>query len=171
MYIEGGGRVIDSKIEKYGKRLYGLCLSLCRNPDHAQDLYQETWLRVIQKLDQYDNRLEFEGWLTRICVNLYRDQLRKRKRNRIFDGFSTREEKDALLESIPAKEKVDNRDLHQAVGRLPDKLRITVLLYYSRDLDIHSTAAALGVPPGTVKSRLHKAKKLLKEVMQDEIEF
>lgn len=163
--------MIDSKIEKYGKRLYGLCLSLCRNPDHAQDLYQETWLRVIQKLDQYDNRLEFEGWLTRICVNLYRDQLRKRKRNRIFDGFSTREEKDALLESIPAKEKVDNRDLHQAVGRLPDKLRITVLLYYSRDLDIHSTAAALGVPPGTVKSRLHKAKKLLKEVMQDEIEF
>ena len=163
--------MIDSKIEKYGKRLYGLCLSLCRNPDHAQDLYQETWLRVIQKLDQYDNRLEFEGWLTRICVNLYRDQLRKKNRNRIFDGFSTREEKDALLESIPAKEKVDYRDLHQAVGRLPDKLRITVLLYYFRDLDIQSTAAALGVPPGTVKSRLHKAKKLLKEVMQDEIEF
>ena len=163
--------MIDSKIEKCGKRLYGLCLSLCRNPDHAQDLYQETWLRVIQKLDQYDNRLEFEGWLTRICVNLYRDQLRKRNRNRIFDGFSTREEKDALLESIPAKEKVDYRDLHQAVGRLPDKLRITVLLYYFRDLDIQSTAAALGVPPGTVKSRLHKAKKLLKEVMQDEIEF
>lgn len=163
--------MIDLKIEKYGKRLYGLCLSLCRNPDHAQDLYQETWLRVIQKLDQYDNRLEFEGWLTRICVNLYRDQLRKRNRNRIFDGFSTREEKDALLESIPAKEKEDHRDLHQAVGRLPDKLRITVLLYYFRALDIQSTAAALGVPPGTVKSRLHKAKILLKEVMQDEIEF
>ena len=163
--------MIDSKIEKYGKRLYGLCLSLCRNPDHAQDLYQETWLRVIQKLDQYDNRLEFEGWLTRICVNLYRDQLRKKNRNRIFDGFSTREEKDALLESIPTKEKEDHRDLHQAVGRLPDKLRITVLLYYFRDLDIQSTAAALGIPPGTVKSRLHKAKKLLKEVMQDEIEF
>ena len=121
--------MIDSKIEKCGKRLYGLCLSLCRNPDHAQDLYQETWLRVIQKLDQYDNRLEFEGWLTRICVNLYRDQLRKKNRSRIFDGFSTQEEKDALLESIPAKEKVDYRDLHQAVGRLPDKLRITVLLY------------------------------------------
>ncbi len=120
--------MIDPKIEKYGKRLYGLCLSLCRNPDHAQDLYQETWLRVIQKLDQYDNQLEFEGWLTRICVNLYRDQLRKRNRIRIFDGFSTREEKDALLESIPAKEKEDHRDLHQAVGRLPDKLRITVLL-------------------------------------------
>lgn len=163
--------MIDSKIVKYGKRLYGLCLSLCRDPDHAQDLYQETWLRVIQKLDQYDNQLEFEGWLTRICVNLYRDQLRKRNRNRIFDAFSTREAKDTLLESIPAKENEDHRDLHQAVGRLPDKLRITVLLYYFRDLDIQSTAAALGVPPGTVKSRLHKAKKLLKEVMQDEIEF
>ena len=163
--------MIDSKIEKCGKRLYGLCLSLCRNPDHAQDLYQETWLRVIQKLDQYDHRLEFEGWLTRVCVNLYRDQLRKKKRSRIFDSFSTREEKDALLESIPAKEKEDHRDLHQAVGRLPDKLRITVLLYYFRDLDIQSTAAALGVPSGTVKSRLQKAKKLLKEMMQDEIEF
>ena len=95
----------------------------------------------------------------------------EKNRNRIFDGFSTREEKDALLESIPAKEKVDYRDLHQAVGRLPDKLRITVLLYYFRDLDIQSTAAALGVPPGTVKSRLHTANKLFKEVVQDEIEF
>lgn len=163
--------MIDPIIEKYGKRLYGLCLSLCRDPDHAQDLYQETWLRVLQKLDQYDKRLEFEGWLTRICVNLYRDQLRKRKRSRIFDGFSTREEKDALLESIPAKEKEDYQNLHQVVERLPDKLRITVLLYYFRDLDIQSAATALGVPPGTVKSRLHKAKKLLKEMMQDEIEF
>jgi RNA polymerase sigma factor, sigma-70 family len=140
--------VIDSKIEKYGKRLYGLCLSLCRNPDHAQDLYQETWLRVIQKLEQYDNRLEFEGWLTRICVNLYRDQLRKKKRSRIFDGFSTREDKDALLESIPAKENEDHRNLHQAVGRLPDKLRVTVLLYYFRDFGHPVHRCCPGGSPG-----------------------
>ena len=86
--------MIDSKIEKCGKRLYGLCLSLCRDPDHAQDLYQETWLRVIQKLDQYDHRLEFEGWLTRICVNLYRDQLRK-KTGTVF-----------LTDSPPGKKKM-----------------------------------------------------------------
>ena len=76
---EGGGRVLDEYIEKHGRRLYGLCRTLCQNPDDADDLYQETWLKAHKKFDHYNPEYEFEGWLTRICVNTYKDQLRKKK--------------------------------------------------------------------------------------------
>ena len=99
---KGGGKVLDDYIEKHGRRLYGLCRTLCQNPVDADDLYQETWLKVHQKFDQYDPEYEFEGWLTRICVNIYKDQLRKKKLSHIFDLFDSQEAKDAVLESAAA---------------------------------------------------------------------
>jgi RNA polymerase sigma-70 factor (ECF subfamily) len=137
----------------------------------ADDLYQETWLKVCQKIDQYDPSFAFEGWLTRICVNTYRDQWRRKSISRIFDSFESREAKDALLANTPAPEKSDHTDLHHAVQKLPEKLRLTVLTYYFQDLDADHTAQALGIPIGTVKSRLHKARLLLKEMMKNEIEL
>ena len=64
--------MIDQYIQQYGRRLYGLCRSLCSNPFDADDLYQETWLRVVKHISKYDPSREFEPWLTRICVNTYR---------------------------------------------------------------------------------------------------
>jgi len=93
-------------------------------------LYQETWLKVHQKFAQYNPEYEFEGWLTRICVNTYKDQLRK-KLSLIFYLFDSHEAKGAVLENSSTEEKEDFSDLHAAVQRLPEKLRLTVVLYYS----------------------------------------
>ena len=71
--------MINEYISLYGKRLYGLCVKLCGNTVDADDLYQETWLKAYQKLLQYDTARSFEGWITGICVNTYRDLLRKQK--------------------------------------------------------------------------------------------
>ena len=59
-------RLIDQYIQQYGRRLYGLCRSLCASPYDADDLYQETWLRVVKHISQYDPSREFESWLTRV---------------------------------------------------------------------------------------------------------
>lgn len=168
---ERGGRVLDEYIEKHGRRLYGLCRTLCQNPDDADDLYQETWLKVHQKFEQYNPEYEFEGWLTRLCVNIYKDQLRKKKLSLIFDLFHSQEAKDAVLENSATEEKEDFSDLHSAIQRLPEKLRLTVVLYYFRELDVGETAAILNIPPGTVKSRLSKSRILLKEMVSDAIEL
>ena len=162
--------MIDHYIEKHGRRLYGLCRTLCTNPSDADDLYQETWLKACSKIDQYDKVSEFEPWITRICVNTYRDQLRKKARSLIFDGFKSQEVKDAVMENVSAIENQDYSDIHDAVRRLPEKLRTTVILYYFQGLNIGETAKALRIPSGTVKSRLSKAKKMLKEMMSDEVE-
>lgn len=158
--------MINQYILKHGKRLYGLCITLCADSFDADDLYQETWLKVLKKYEQYDPSKPFEAWLTRICVNTYRDFLRHKKKNPVFENFASNEEKTAALENVHEIEKKDFSDLHNAINSLPEKLRITVILYYFHDLNQAQTAIALGVPQGTVKSRLSKAKKLLREELE-----
>ena len=170
MLVKGGGELIDQYIKQYGKRLYGLCITLCKNTFDADDLYQETWLKVLRSIDQYDSSREFEPWLTRICVNTYRNVLRRHSVIAEAD-FSSNEEKDAFLQSLPAPEQADYTPLYEAIDGLPEKLRLTVILFYFRDADIVSTAAALKVPTGTIKSRLNKARKLLKEMLENETDL
>ena len=162
--------MIDQYIRQYGKRLYGLCLSLCADTFEADDLYQDTWLRVIKSLTQYDPGRPFEPWLTKICVNTYRNALRRVAKSPLL-SFRTNEEKDALLCAVPAPENPDYRALYEAIGRLPEKLRVAVILFYFQDMDVAAAARALGIPEGTVKSRLHKARKRLKEMLGDEADL
>ena len=170
----GRERVIEIYIRRHGRRLYGLCRTLCTSPQDAEDLYQETWLKVLAHLEQYDPAQEFEPWLTRICVNTYRSTLRRLARSPIWNRFSTNEEKDALLASVPAEETKGEEayaDLHQAIDRLPDKLRVAVILFYFRDMDLTSAAQILGIPVGTMKSRLNHARKRLKEALEHEADL
>ena len=157
--------MLDAYIAQYGRRLYGLCFSLCKNRCDADDLYQETWLRCCAAFPRYDRSQPFEPWLTRICVNCYRDVLRRQKRSPVTDAFATTEEKDRLLEGQAAAEREDLSYVREAVDALPDKLRLAVVLHYFHDMDVALTAKALGVPQGTVKSRLSRARKQLKEVL------
>lgn len=158
--------MLDPYIAQYGRRLYGLCLSLCGTPHAAEDLYQDTWLKALVHFAQYDPARPFEPWLTGICVNLYRNRLRRLARSPVF-SFASGEEQERVLQSVPEPEPPDYTPLYAAVQRLPEKLRVTVILYYFQDMDIARAAAVLRVPQGTVKSRLNKARKQLKEVLTD----
>lgn len=162
--------MIDQYIRLYGKRLYGLCLSLCANSFDADDLYQETWLRVVKSISQYDPTKEFGPWLTKICVNTYRNVLRRLTRSPFLD-FRTNEEKDAQINAVPDAEKADYSPLYEAIDRLPEKYRIAVILFYFQNMDVASTAHVMGIPEGTVKSRLSKARKRLKEVLDGETDL
>lgn len=162
---------MDRYIQAHGRRLFGLCLTLCAHRQDAEDLYQDTWLKALAAFDQYDPSRPFEPWLTRICVNTYRNTLRRLARSPIFNGFRTNQEKEALLGNLPARSQPDYTPLYQAIHGLPEKLRVTVILYYFEDMDVNTTAQVLDIPPGTVKSRLNKARTKLKEVLGDETEF
>lgn len=163
--------MINEYIEQYGKRLYGLCMVLCKNKYDADDLYQDTWLKVVRYINQYDNSQQFEPWLTRICVNTYKNTWRRISRSPIFNTFSSNEEKDAIINNIAYTEKNDYSDLHSAIDNLPDKFRLAVILYYFEDMDINKVAKVMSIPQGTVKSRLSKARKMLREVLKDETDL
>ena len=161
---------MDQYIRKYGKRLYGLCMTLCADKHEADDLYQDTWVKVLKRFDTYDPSRDFEPWLTRLCVNTYRDRLRRLSRSP-FLNFSSNETKEAFLLTATAPEMEDYSDLYAAIDQLPEKLRLTIILFYFEDMDIEKTAQTLGIPTGTVKSRLHKARIQLKEVLGRETDL
>ena len=161
---------LDSYIGQYGRRIYGLCRHLCADPDEADDLYQETWLRALQHFDRYDKNRPFEPWLAKVCVNAYRSSLRRLRRGPpLLRGRGA--EPEALLQALPTPERPDYGPLYEAIGRLPERLRLTLVLFYFRDMQVASCAQVLGVPEGTVKSRLNKARKLLKEALGHEADL
>ena len=173
VFVSERGResLLDPYIGQYGRRLYGLCRTLCRDPFDADDLYQETWLRALRHWDRYDPGRDFEPWITRICVNTYRSALRRLARSPVFDRFSSSEEKEAVLAAAPAPEGEDFSELHAAVDALPEKLRLAVILFYFRDMDLASAARVLNIPPGTMKSRLNHARNRLKEALSHETDL
>ena len=159
--------MFDQYINEHGSRLFGLTLKLCKNREDAEDLYQETWIKAYRFFEKYNPEMEFEGWLTAICANTYKDMLRRQKWQSFFPSFSTNEEKDFVLSNAPASEAEDYGDLKEAVDALPEKYRLAVILHYYNDLDIKKTAAILKIPEGTVKYNLHKAREILKRSLED----
>ena len=160
--------MLDALIQSQGPRLFSLCCRLCRSRGEAEDLYQETLLRGLEQRERLLAAENPGAYLTRICVNLYRVWARRRKLlsfismedappPNLHGQFSTAGPEESLEQSL----------VRQAVDTLPEPYRQTVLLYYFCDQSIQQAAAALGVRPGTVKSRLGRGREMLKEVLKD----
>ncbi len=160
--------MLDALIQSQGPRLFSLCCRLCGSRGEAEDLYQETLLRGLEQRERLLAAENPGAYLTRICVNLYRDWARRRKLlsfismedappPNLHGQFSTAGPEESLEQSL----------VRQAVDTLPEPYRQTVLLYYFCDQSIQQAAAALGVRPGTVKSRLGRGREMLKEVLKD----
>lgn len=147
-------------VRDFGPTLFGLCVHLRRNRPDAEDLYQETWVRILDKLDRYRPDQPFLPWAARICVNLYRDSLRREKLRALLP----------LEHHSPADPSgfTARLEIQDAVQRLPEKYRLTVILRCYENLSEAETAQILGISPGGVKSRLSRARKLLKEALYDE---
>lgn len=151
----------------YEKDLSKLCISLCRNSAEAEDLYQETWLKVLRHYNQYDSRKDFDKWLFAICVNTFKNmRTASAKRHEVL--FGSEEEENFYIASIPSADVPHDvyLSLYDAVKKLPQKQRMVIVLRYFKDYSEKDIAEILNIPAGTVKSRLNKAKKLLLEVLK-----
>ena len=135
--------------------------------EDAEDLYQETWTKAFRFFDTYNSEYPFEAWLTGICVNTYRSMIKRNRWQSLFAVFQSSDDKDFALESIPAPLPEDYSDVREAVNTLPEKYRMAVILHYYSGMDIQRTAEVLGIPEGTVKYHLHKARELLKRSLED----
>lgn len=159
-------------ITEYGKALHFFCMYCTQNKESADDLFQDTFLVAFAK-DEIEQEANPKSYLITIAMNLWRNQMRKIAwRKRIADISFLDAEHLALIadEGRSVEEEVQKRQeevlVKKSVLELPEKLRIVVLAYYMEDMSIGEIASALQIPAGTVKSRMNKAKKLLKEKLQ-----
>jgi len=155
----------EEVVADHSAKVYRLAFRLTGNRHDAEDLTQEVFVRVFRALENFKPGT-LDGWLHRITTNLFLDQARRRNRIR-FDGFS--EDAEAR---IPGKEPGPERsfefnnldvDVQAALEELPPDFRAAVVLCDLEGLSYDEVAEALGVKLGTVRSRIHRGRTMLRE--------
>lgn len=159
--------LLDRLIEQYQHRLLRYLVYLSGNRELAEDLFQETWIRVLERGHQYDGRHEFGTWLYAVARNLTIDYLRK-KSPLSLDGLMDDEERAPFEPADPrpmAWEMVQQHEqaerVNGALVGIPAEYREAVMLRFQEGLALDEIATVTGAPLGTVKSRLYRGLNML----------
>jgi len=157
----------DEVVRMHAPRVYRLAYRLTGNPHDAEDLTQETFIRVFRSLSSYKPGT-FEGWLHRITTNLFLDMARRRSRVRM-EGLP--EDTDRIVGDDPSPEQVYSDthldpDLQAALDELPPEFRAAVVLCDVEGLSYEEIGATLGVKLGTVRSRIHRGRQALRAALE-----
>lgn len=163
----------EACIRQYGRDIYSFLCQMTGSRQEADELYQDTFLKFLELEKKLDFERNPRGFLLAIAVNLWKNRRRKYAwRQRITGKVVSAEE---VRDQVPAEEtsmeqrmiSMEQRDkVREAVLRLPDKWRLVVVLFYMEDMKIAEIAELLHLPRGTVKSRLHKAKDILRKELE-----
>jgi RNA polymerase sigma-70 factor (ECF subfamily) len=153
----------EDVVREHGDRVYRLAYRLAGNSHDAEDITQETFIRVFRSLAGYRPG-SFEGWLHRITTNVFLDMVRRRQRIRME---ALPEESDRIAGSEPSPEQVfqDSNldpDLQAALDELLPEFRAAVVLCDVEGLSYEEIGATLGVKIGTVRSRIHRGRQALR---------
>ena len=159
--------LLDRLIEQYQHRLLRYLISLSGNRELAEDLFQETWIRVLERGHQYDGKHEFNTWLYAVARNLTIDYLRKKS---LLSLDAMMEDEDHAPLDPPdthpmAWEVVQQHEQAERISAamigLPAEYREAIVLRFQDGLDLQEIATVIGAPLGTVKSRLYRGLNLL----------
>ena len=161
----GDERALRLLVERHRDRVYGLLLRSTANHADADDLFQEVWIRVVRAAGTFDPAQRFVPWLHRIAINLVRDAARRRTARPwavTDDGTLPVATDGAPAPDVQAVAGQEAAVLHRAIAALPEGQREVLVLRYIEGLGEREVAEAAGIPPGTVKSRLHHAMRNLR---------
>ena len=157
----------DEVVRQHAPRVYRLAYRLAGNPQDAEDLTQETFVRVFRSLASYQPGT-FEGWLHRITTNLFLDLVRRRQRIR-FDSLPDDSERLPGRERSPEQVYADSHldpDIQRALDALHPDFRVAVVLCDIEGLSYEEIATTLGIKLGTVRSRIHRGRLQLREALR-----
>lgn len=148
-------------LERYERRLYRLCLSLLREPAQAEDAAQESFVRIWKALPGYDGRASLSTWCYTIARNRALTALQRRRDEATLSDAEVAAEAETAA-AVTATDADDRAPLLRAlVADLPERYRRTLTLFYYEERSVPEVAAMLGIPEGTVKTNLFRARGLL----------
>jgi RNA polymerase sigma-70 factor (ECF subfamily) len=161
-------REFEQRLAECGPLAYRVARGVLRNTADAEDVAQEALLRAYRRFDRLRDRNRFRAWLVRIAFRLALDRLRSGKRRELRDTLWSQPERQApaaTAEDIAASSEFQAH-LENALEELPEKLRLVLLLAAMEGRTIEEIAALVGIPVGTVKSRIFLARKQLAEKLR-----
>lgn len=148
-------------VRRWQGPLINLAWRFCHDRGRAEEMAQEAFLRTYRSLQTWRGDAAFSTWLFALATNLYRTELRRIPQRTVpLDEVS--EPMDLRVASSGIEEEQHNQIVHRAVSALPAKYRDAVVLFYFHEMDVSETARSLGIPEGTVKIRLFRAREILR---------
>ena len=165
------GRIMSYDIEtlmrEYGNDVLRTAYSYVKDKYAAEDIFQETFIKAYRALENFRDESNIKTWLIRITINAAKDYLKSAYNQKVVPMMEFKE--DAIV-SDGDFEEVENRDRDEQVKKtvmsLPDGYREVILCVYYHEMSVVDTAASLGIAEGTVKSRLSRARDMLKNKLE-----
>ena len=169
--VEGSAVALEAdfgaRVAKNQRRVFQIAYSVLGNPADAEEVAQEAFLRAYQNFRSLRHAEKFRGWVNRIVFRLALNRQRAVRRRLVRD---TAWHSDAVPETVDGAKRAEERvlveQLRRVIEGLPRKLRRVLQLSAVEEMDAEEVGAVLGIPAGTVRSRLHTARKILLEAMQ-----
>jgi RNA polymerase sigma-70 factor (ECF subfamily) len=176
---EGDEAAYREIVQRYQRQVYSVAMRMVRSAEDAEDLTQDTFVRMFKAIDRYDPTRPFAAWLMTIASRLCIDHIRRRKVRPIAmplvrQDAGTHEEQtiDVVDPGLQPDEITSHREEEQQaqllIDSLPPHYRIVVVLRHQQDLSYEEIATSLDLPIGTVKARIHRARALLRQRIEGE---
>lgn len=173
--LKGDQRAFAELVALYQDKLFHMAYRMLNNRQEAEDVVQETFLRVHKNLERYDENLKFSTWIYRIATNLCIDRLRKRKPTYSLDAESSEHEGLDGYSMIPSDNRTPEsemllsetqRIIHEAIDSLPPKYKTVMMLRYIQELSLQEISDVLDMPVTTIKTRVHRGREFLRKKLE-----
>lgn len=167
---QGRRDAFEELVRMYNQKVFHLAYGFVRDRAAADDLAQEVFIKAYQSLPKFRAEAEFGTWIYRIAVNHIKDHLRKTARRKEISLDEVGEGPIAVADSVAdgelrREEEERRREVFRILETLPPKYRLILTLRDVQGMSYEDVASALGIAPGTVDSRLHRARKMLRKKM------
>ncbi len=161
--LEGDERSLRALVQRFQGLVFGLCLRMLRQREDAEDVTQEVFLRIVRSLNRWDPNRPLKPWIVQITLNRCRTHLARRAKRPV-------QATEAMLQSLTTETHVASKligwEMERALKELREEHRECFVLFYREQLSCQEIADKLGCPVGTVKIRLHRARKELAEILR-----
>jgi RNA polymerase sigma-70 factor (ECF subfamily) len=163
--LAGDTRALDRLLRAHYDRLFAVCRRLTGNDSDAADACQEALIAIVRNLHKFDQRSRFGTWTYRIAANASLDELRRRRRRPQPADVAGFDHSRGPLGADPSTGVIDRLALERALAELSPEFRAAVVLRDVAGLDYAEIAQALAIPPGTVRSRIARARAALADAL------
>jgi RNA polymerase sigma-70 factor (ECF subfamily) len=173
--LKGDQQAFAEIVDLYKDKIFHLAYRMLNNRHEAEDVVQETFLRVFKNLDRYDPNQKFSTWIYRIGTNLCIDRLRKRKPTYSLDADMNDQEGLDGYSLIPSVDQTPESELlmsvtkqlvYNAIDSLPSKYKSVMILRYLQELSLQEISDVLGMPVTTIKTRVHRGREFLRKKLE-----
>lgn len=171
----GDRRAFAELVELYKDKIFHLAYRMLGNRQEAEDVVQETFLRLYTNLHRYDETQKFSTWIFRIATNLCIDRLRKRRITYSLDAEVGENNGNDFYEMMASNDDTTEkqvivsetkRHIRRTIDQMPEKYKSIIILRYLQDLSLQEISEILSMPITTIKTRLHRGREYLRKRLE-----